>query len=778
MRIVPVILCGGGGARLWPSSRSNHPKPFLRLLGELSLFQTTVRRLAGQSGILDPVIVAGAAHEGWLSEQLGEIGQSATLLLEPSSRDSGPAVAAAAWHIAAHHPDAVAVVLASDHHIPAPEAFRAAVHQAVDLAREGRVVTLGVSPTSPSSAYGYIRPGGPLTPGSPGLAIGRFVEKPDLAAAEEYLRQGYLWNSGNFVAPAALLVEEFRLHAPQVLDAAARGLSESVRTGGAYRLSASFAEAPKISFDYAVMEKTGRAAVLPVDFAWSDLGAWDAVWAAGERDDRDNAVEGAAVMIDTSGAVVRAAPGMLVATVGVKDIAVIVEHDTVLVCALDRAQCVKTVVGRIAARGAPGPDADTGGEAHDLRALSQRLDDWLDVSALPLWWSLGADHQWGGYHDSLSLTGRPVVGPRRARVQMRQVYVYAAAGASGWNGPWLQAMEHGLAFFEGRFRRSDGLFRSAVNDRGAPVDDAATLYDQAFALLGWATGARVTLRPDFEAKASELLAVIRSERRCPAGGFFESGERTNQSNPHMHMLEAALAWMEAGGGPAWEAFAREIVDLALSRFVDAERGYVREFFDPQWRPAVGESGRLVEPGHQFEWAWLLGRWSKLAGDPAAVEAAIALFQNGVSGVDPHRGVAVDALNDDLQVRSSRARLWPQTERLKAALLLAELDPVRGHIYEAHAVAAARSLLLYLGAPAPGVWRDKLFADGSWKEEPAPASSLYHIAGAVWELRRTQTATASRSFRAWGAAPFEKRPERPAERERPVLDGPLSEPGWA
>ncbi|MGH6910773.1 MAG: AGE family epimerase/isomerase, partial [Phenylobacterium sp.] len=191
-------------------------------------------------------------------------------------------------------------------------------------------------------------------------------------------------------------------------------------------------------------------------------------------------------MIDTFGAVVRAAPGMLVATVGVKDIAVIVEHDAVLVCALDRAQSVKSVVERVADR--PAADADRGGAAHDLPALSRRLDDWLDVSALPLWWSLGADHQWGGYHDSLSLTGRPVVGPRRARVQMRQVYVYAAAGASGWNGPWLQAMEHGLAFFEGHFRRSDGLFRSSVNDRGAPVDDVATLYDQAFALLGWATG--------------------------------------------------------------------------------------------------------------------------------------------------------------------------------------------------------------------------------------------------------------------------------------------------
>ncbi|MGH6963273.1 MAG: mannose-1-phosphate guanylyltransferase, partial [Phenylobacterium sp.] len=270
MRIVPVIMCGGGGARLWPSSRPNHPKQFLRLLGEISLFQATVKRLAGQPGMLDPVIVAGAAHQGWLSEQLSEIGQSATLLLEPSPRDSGPAVAAAALHIAAQYPDAVAVVLASDHHIPSPEAFRAVVAQAVDLASEGRVVTLGVRPTSPSSAYGYIQPGPALAAGAPGLAVDRFVEKPDPATAEGYVREGYLWNSGNFVAPAALLAEEFRLHAPEVLEAVSRSLSESVRAGGVRHLSASFADAPRISFDYAVMERTSRAAVLPVDFSWSD----------------------------------------------------------------------------------------------------------------------------------------------------------------------------------------------------------------------------------------------------------------------------------------------------------------------------------------------------------------------------------------------------------------------------------------------------------------------------------------------------------------------------
>lgn len=731
-------MCGGGGTRLWPSSRPGRPKQFLRLLGERSLFQETIQRLAGVPGLLDPVIVAGVSHEAQILEQLQEIGQAAELVLEPTPRDSGPAVAAAVAHIAQKRPEAVAVVLASDHHIPDVEGFRAAIHEAVEVARSGRVVVLGVRPDAPSSAYGYIAPGDLLTPGRRGRLVASFVEKPDAPTARRYVSEGRLWNSGNFVAPVALLAEEFQAHSPQIIEPVARAVREAEWDGVTRRLSPAFAEASKISFDYAVMEKTSRAAVLPVDFVWSDLGAWDAVWAAGERTDEANSVSGSAVLIDTAGAVVRAAQGMMVSTVGVKNLAVIVERDAVLVCALDSAQSVKGVVEQINERSWAPPEPERAVVARELAELSRRLDDWLDVSALPLWWSLGADHRRGGFHERLSLNGRPVESPRRARVQMRQAHVYATAGALGWSGPWRQAMEHGIDYFERRYRRSDGQFRTLVDASGTPIDETAMLYDQAFALLGWASAA-ISSEIPLEGCAIELLDQMKDVRRCAAGGFYEAGEHANLSNPHMHLLEASLAWAEVGRSACWQDLAAEIVTLALDRFIDPGRGYLREYFDRDWRPASGDLGRIIEPGHQFEWAWLLARWSKMSGERQALDAAKVLFRHGSVGVDPRRGVAVDALDDELKVRSPQARLWPQTERLKAALLLSELDPAGSETYDVCAQAAARSMLSFLEAPVLGVWRDKLCADGSWKEEPAPASSLYHIAGAIWEFRRTQNA---------------------------------------
>ncbi|MFN3352535.1 MAG: AGE family epimerase/isomerase, partial [Brevundimonas sp.] len=197
------------------------------------------------------------------------------------------------------------------------------------------------------------------------------------------------------------------------------------------------------------------------------------------------------------------------------------------------------------------------------------------------------------------------------------------------------------------------------------------------------------------------------------------------------LLEAALAWEELAPDGAWRRVADEIVDLCRSRFIDRSGGFLREFFDEAWAPADGADGRLVEPGHQFEWAWLLARWSGRRGDAEALDAAKRLFQVGSAGVDHARGVAVDALDDQLRIASSRARLWPQTERLKASLLLAERLPEDRAAYVAEAEAALAGLERYLRAN--GTWRDKMNADGSFVDEPAPASSFYHIFAAYEQL---------------------------------------------
>ena len=714
MAIYPVIMCGGSGTRLWPASRASHPKQFLPLIGQRSMFQETVLRVAGLAGAAEVVVVAGLAHRALIAAQLSEIGIEAAVLLEPEARDSAPAMAAACAWIDARDKDGVAVVVAADHHVPDASAFRAAVETAVAGARQGLIVTLGVRPDSPSSAYGYIRPG---VPAGPVFTVEAFVEKPDAQTAQGYIADGYLWNSGNFVVRAAGLLAELDAFVPAI-SAAARGAVAGAGEGqgGALVLGEAFAAAPKISIDYAVMEKTARAAVLPVDFAWSDLGAWDAVWSASDQDAAGNALRGQALAVDARNCLVRAPGGTQVTLIGVENLAVVVDAGQILVCDLAASQQVKTAVDQLKAQGREA--LPTPAPFDTIAQASVWFDRWLRTSALPLWWSLGADHARGGFHEALTPDGVPVEAPRRSRVQTRQTFVYATAGQMGWQGPWRQAAWHGMDYFLARYRRPDGLFRALVSSAGEPLDETAALYDQAFALLAMATlNAADPGQVDLAGEGRRLLAALET-LRGPAGGFREAGAHPFQANAHMHLLEAAMAWVEAGGGREWRDLAAEIVELALTRFIDAEGGYLREFFDAAWAPAPGQDGRLVEPGHQFEWAWLLARWGQMTGEPRALPAAHRLYAAGQRGIDPARGVAINALNDDLTIRDPDARLWPQTEWLKAALILGE-----------DALAPAQALARYLDTPAPGAWRDVWGLSGGFKPEPAPASSFYHLAAA-------------------------------------------------
>ncbi|RYF99529.1 MAG: AGE family epimerase/isomerase [Caulobacteraceae bacterium] len=345
---------------------------------------------------------------------------------------------------------------------------------------------------------------------------------------------------------------------------------------------------------------------------------------------------------------------------------------------------------------------------------------------MPLWWTQGADQARGGFHEALSIEGVPRPGARRARVQSRQVYAYATAGAMNWDGPWREAAWHGMTFFLQHFRREDGLFRTLVGLDGAVLDDTAMLYDQAFALLATATLHKMDPR---DGRLPEVALGVLSgleTMRHPAGGFRENIAYPFQANAHMHILEGALAWAEHGVDPRWDALADEIVEMALGVFIDGEGGFLREFFNADWTVAGGDDGRLLEPGHQFEWAWLLERWGRLRRRDDALAAAQGLYAAGRRGIDPERGVVINELWDDFSVREPTARLWPQTERLKAEVLFGGA---------ADQIAAAEGLRQYLATPMLGVWRDKLRADGTFIDEPAPATSFYHILCACTELFR-------------------------------------------
>jgi mannose/cellobiose epimerase-like protein (N-acyl-D-glucosamine 2-epimerase family) len=321
-----------------------------------------------------------------------------------------------------------------------------------------------------------------------------------------------------------------------------------------------------------------------------------------------------------------------------------------------------------------------------------------------------------------------VLGERRARVQARQIFTYAVAGEMGWRGPWREAVRHGLDYYVGRYRRPDGLFVNALRADGSPSPANPHLYEQAFALLAIATAGDAALVPI----ADTLRERLTTDRRGAAGGYTGfADDRYFQSDPHMHLFEAALAWELLSPDPRWRALADELAELCLAQFMTRD-GLLLEYFDATWAPAAGLQGRLAWPGHQFEWAGLLERWALRRGREDVRKTARRLYRYGADhGVDPTRGVAVFELLDDLSVNDAKARLWSQTEWLKAALILARsASGDERQRYLADAIAAARALLLYTDTPIAGLWRDKLLADGSWVDEPAPASSFYHVIDAL------------------------------------------------
>lgn len=350
--LIPVILCGGTGTRLWPVSRRSLPKQFWPLAGARSMLQETALRAAGP-GFAPPIIMAGEEQRFTVAEHLREAGIAAPrILLEPQGRNSGPAIAAAACLAAEEDPGAILWIMASDAAVADVPALHAALARAAAAARAGRIVTFGMTPEAPETGYGYIEPGEHLGDGV--HAIASFVEKPDAATAQRLLAGGrHLWNSGMFVAPAATLLEEFATHAPAVLAAARAALAAATRDLDFVRLgAAAFAASPSISVDHAVMERTRRAAVVPARIGWSDVGSWDALWQASPRDGSGNALSGRVEALDCEGCLIRA-DGLVVAAIGLRDVALVVTDDAVLAMPRARSQEVKQAVERLQARGFP-----------------------------------------------------------------------------------------------------------------------------------------------------------------------------------------------------------------------------------------------------------------------------------------------------------------------------------------------------------------------------------------------------------------------------------------
>ncbi|WP_129792066.1 mannose-1-phosphate guanylyltransferase/mannose-6-phosphate isomerase [Sphingosinicella sp. CPCC 101087] len=357
-RIIPVILCGGAGTRLWPLSRLDRPKPFVSIDGGATLFQETARRVGDPALFAPPIVVVAEEFGGTAAAQLEEAGVGgARLILEPAARGTAPAIGTAALM---SDPNDLLLVLPSDHVVRNVTAFSTAVGEAVTAARSGWLVTFGVQPERPETGYGYILRGESAAPGA--SRVESFVEKPDAATAALYLADGrYLWNSGIFLFGAGTLIAALREHASYILPAAEAALAAGRwEDGSIHPERGHFARSPSQSIDHAVMEKSDRVAVVPVDMGWSDVGSWEALHAAAEHDAQGNALAGDVVMIDSQGSLVRS-EGPLVVGVGVRDMVIVATERSVLIVPRGESQRVKEAVEILARRGMEPPQELGGG---------------------------------------------------------------------------------------------------------------------------------------------------------------------------------------------------------------------------------------------------------------------------------------------------------------------------------------------------------------------------------------------------------------------------------
>jgi mannose-1-phosphate guanylyltransferase / mannose-6-phosphate isomerase len=343
--IIPLIMCGGAGTRLWPASRENRPKQFLPLLGRYSMFQETIRRVSNRELFGRPIVVTNGRYRFLVAEQLAAIEAEATILLEPLRRDSGPAIVAGAAFAFADDRDAIVVALAADHIVSDTNAFAKVCRDACDVAADDRIVTFGVRPSRPATEYGYICAGAPI--GSNIFAVEKFVEKPDASTAERYVSEGYLWNSGNFIFRAGFLLEEYRRFEPDSAAAITAAVANAGKDLGFVTLDpAAFGRAGAKSIDYAVMERTTRAAVTPVAYGWSDVGSWQAVWELSERDAEENAAQGSAVFVNSRGSYV-ASEKQLVALLGLENVVVVATDDAILVARREDSEGLRRVVDKL-----------------------------------------------------------------------------------------------------------------------------------------------------------------------------------------------------------------------------------------------------------------------------------------------------------------------------------------------------------------------------------------------------------------------------------------------
>lgn len=724
------VMSGGVGSRLWPLSREDNPKQFHDLAGDGSMLVRTIRRLRARTAGEAPVsLIASERHAERVRDDLAGLDLGGGMaVFEPMGRNTAVAVAVAAV-LVLEKGDGLALVVPSDHSISTDRQFWETIEKGVPAAEAGQLVVFGVKPTHPETGYGYIEADGE----GDVRAVRRFVEKPDLATAEAYLAAGtFFWNAGMFLFRASAMRDAFLKLQPEIwrqAEAACRAAAREV--SGLYLPHDIYQSVPSISVDYAIMEKTAGIAMVPAGFRWNDLGSWQSLLEVSPTDSDGNVVIGDVVAIDTENSYLRS-QGRLLSVIGMKDVAIVATPDATFVAPVLQSQNVKKIVerleksGRLETKFTPAQDRVIANGA-----WLPRVRHWLFEEALPLWSTVAIDERHGGYYEAMGFDRRPIPKPKRMRTMARQIFAFSVAKTHGWDGPADRLIAHGVDFIAAKGRSADGGWVRTLDVDGTVLDAAEDAYDHACVLLALAHAHRAG-NPDALALGEATFAFLddKLEDRNMRG-FLETsqGEGLRRTNPHMHLLEAFLAWYDATGNRQYLRRAARIIDLFRSHFFDADSWTIGEYFDDDWRPAEGEKGQWTEPGHHFEWAALLVDFAHKSGQKDLVAFARKLYASAIAnGLNRATGLAYGAVSREGIPLERTSRSWPQTEAIKAAMAL---DDTGGPDMKPEIEARVGRLFRWHIDPAPsGLWIDLLDERGRALAKDAPASILYHIVTAL------------------------------------------------
>lgn len=731
-RIVSFVMSGGVGSRLWPLSREDNPKQFHDFSGDGSMLAKTLRRLAARPEGETPIfLIASERHADRVHADLAGLDLAGGgPLFEPIGRNTAAAVALATLRTLSEFGDSLVLVVPSDHEIATARQFWQSVEAGAEAARAGRLVVFGIKPTQPETGYGYIE----VAAESGGtFDVSRFVEKPDLATARSYLQAGnFYWNTGIFLFRASAMRDAFAAFQPdiwQATEAAYKAATSDL--SGLYMPLDLYAAIPSNSIDYAIMEQAEDIAMVPASFRWNDLGSWQSLLDVGPADDQGNVIVGDVVAIDCENSYIRS-DGRLLSAIGMKDVAIVSTADATFVAPVSHSQHVKKIVeqleksGRLETRFTPAHD-----RVIESGAWRRRVHHWLFQETLPLWSTSGVDERHGGFHEALGFDASPLMKPKRMRTQARQVYAFAVARARGWDGPADRLISHGIEFMARQGRTDNGGWVRTLNVDGSVADATEDAYDHSCVLLALAH-AHMSGNPDAlplgEETFSFLDAHLEDHRMT---GFLETsdGEGERRSNPHMHLLEAFLAWYQATGDRAHLRRAARIIDLFRSHFFDPESWTLGEYFDAEWKPAAGEKGAWTEPGHHFEWASLLVDFAGRSGQAELSGFARKLYASAIAnGLNRATGLAYGAVSRQGLPLDLISRSWPQAEAVKAAIAL---DGSGGPDLKPEIEARVGRLFRWHIDPAPlGLWIDRIDECGRSLATDVPASIFYHLVCAL------------------------------------------------